>query len=135
MKEELDEQSRSALVAYRIQRADETMIEVEAMADIAHYNAAFNRMYYACYYATVALLLKHKISASTHSGVKTMLSLHFVSTGKLSTDDGKLFISLFETRHSGDYDDFVYCDRELYDEYLPKARKFIEDIKDLIKQD
>ena len=132
MKETLDAESRSALMTYRLQRSDETL--VEAMADIGHYNAAFNRMYYACYYAVVALLLKHKIEASTHAGVKTMLSLHFVAKGKLSAEDGKLFIHLFELRHSGDYDDFVFCDKAQYDEYLPKAIHFIQSVKSLVAE-
>ena len=32
---------------------------------------------------TVALLLKYDIQTQTHNGVKTMLGLHFVATGKL----------------------------------------------------
>ena len=45
---------------------------------------------------------------------------------------GKTFSRLFEIRHSGDYDDFVYCDKEMVDEYKPKAVKFIEAIKALL---
>ena len=113
MKETLDEQSRKALVSYRLERADET-------------NAAANRLYYACYYAASALLVSNTISASTHAGVKTMLGMHFVSKGILSNELGKTFSRLFEIRHSGDYDDFVYCDKEMIDEYTPKAEEFID---------
>ena len=41
-----------------------------------------------------------------------MLGLHFVSTGKLPIKIGKIFGTLFEKKHSGDYDDFAYCDEE-----------------------
>ena len=84
MKETLDEQSRKALVSYRLERADETMKEAEILAREQHYNAAANRLYYACYYAASALLVSNTISASTHAGVKTMLGMHFVSKGILS---------------------------------------------------
>lgn len=113
MKEKLDEDSKKALVTYRIQRAYETLKEAEVMKREAFYNAAINRLYYACYYAAIALLLKYDIQAQTHNGVKTMLGLHFVSTGKLPLKVGKTFGTLFEKRHSGDYDDFAYCDQEL----------------------
>ena len=129
MKETLDEQSRKALVSYRLERADETMKEAEILAREQHYNAAANRLYYACYYAASALLVSNTISASTHAGVKTMLGMHFVSKGILSNELGKTFSRLFEIRHSGDYDDFVYCDKEMIDEYTPKAEEFIEAIK------
>ena len=89
MKEILDKESKKALVAYRIQRAYETLREAEVMIRESFYNAAINRLYYACYYATVALLLKYDIQTQTHNGVKTMLGLHFISTGKLPV---KLFL-------------------------------------------
>ena len=72
MKEILDKESKKALVAYRIQRAYETLREAEVMIRESFYNAAINRLYYACYYATVALLLKYDIQTQTHNGVKTM---------------------------------------------------------------
>lgn len=61
MKEKLDEDSKKALVTYRIQRAYETLKEAEVMKREAFYNAAINRLYYACYYAAIALLLKYDI--------------------------------------------------------------------------
>lgn len=132
MNEGLDEQSRSALVKYRLDRADETIKEAELLANEAHYNAAVNRLYYACFYATTALLISNGISTSSHAGTKTMLGLNFVSKGLLSNGHGKTFTRLFEIRHSGDYDDFVYCDKEMVDEYLPKAIDYIGAIKVLL---
>ena len=133
MKETLDEQSRTDLVRYRIERADETLHEAGLLAKEGYYNAAFNRLYYACFYAALALLVKHGITTSTHAGVKTMLGLHFVSKGLLDKEQGKTFSRLFEIRHSGDYDDFVYCDKEMTDEYTPLAEAFIQRIKELLE--
>jgi uncharacterized protein (UPF0332 family) len=133
MKETLDEQSRTDLVIYRIERADETLHEAGLLAKEGYYNAAFNRLYYACFYAALALLVKHGITNSTHAGVKTMLGLHFVSKGLLDKEQGKTFSRLFEIRHSGDYDDFVYCDKEMTDEYTPLAEAFIQRIKELLE--
>lgn len=132
MNETLDEQSREALVKYRLERADETIREAELLAKEAHFNAAVNRLYYACFYATTALLVANDISTSSHAGAKTMLGLNFVSKGILSNEHGKTFSRLFEIRHSGDYDDFVYCDKEMVDNYTPKAKDFIEAIKSLL---
>ena len=133
MKEKMDENSKNALIAYRIQRAYETLKEAEVMKRENFYNAAINRLYYACYYATVALLLKYDIQTQTHNGVKTMLGLHFVATGKLPLKIGKTFSTLFEKRHSGDYDDLAYCDEDLVNELFPQAKIFIDAITDLIK--
>ena len=132
MSEKLDEMSRKALVQYRLERADETIKESEILSREAHYNAAVNRLYYACFYATSALLVSNGITVSSHAGVKTMLGLNFVSKGLLSNEHGKTFSRLFEIRHSGDYDDFVYCDKDMVDEYTPKAVAFIDNIKELL---
>lgn len=132
MKETLDEQSRQSLVTYRMDRADETIREAEVMLREMFFNAAINRLYYACYYATVALLLKSQISANTHAGVKTMLGLHFISKGIIPQKFGKMFQILFDLRHSSDYEDFVYCDKEMVEEYLPKAKEYIVFIKGLL---
>ena len=79
-----------------------------------------------------ALLVKNKISTETHAGVKTMLGLHFVTKGLIDKEYGKTFSRLFEIRHSGDYDDFVYNDQSVIDEYTPKAQEFIEMITKLL---
>ena len=134
MKEALDEQSRSALVKYRLDRAEETVKEAGILAKEAHYNAAINRLYYACFYATSALLVANGFTVSSHAGVKTVLGLHFVSKGLLPIEHGKTFSRLFEIRHSGDYDDFVYCDKEMVDEYTPKVEAYITAIKSLLKK-
>ena len=134
MSDDFNQESKDALISYRISRAYESLNEAELMCSGEFFNATINRLYYACYYAAVALLLKNNISAQTHSGVKTMLGLHFISKGLLSIENGKTFTTLFEKRHSGDYDDFVYCDKEMVDELTPKARDFIDAVKDLINQ-
>lgn len=125
MKESFDQESRDSLIAYRIERAYGSLEEAKLMTQGGFYNASINRLYYACYYMAVALLLKNNISAQTHSGVKTMLGMYFTAS--------KIFTTLFEKRHSSDYDDFVYCDQEMFDELYPKAEAFIEEIKKLIE--
>ena len=133
MKETLDEQSRKALIKYRLERSDETLKEVEILTKESHFNAAVNRLYYACFYAVTALLVANGYSTQSHAGTKTLLGLHFITKGVLSNEHGKTFSRLFEIRHSGDYDDFVYCDKEMIDEYLPKAKEFINAIKVLLE--
>ena len=80
-REQLSDEHRTAVVKYRLERAIKTLEEAKYMRKGNFFNAAVNRLYYACYYAVTALLLARNIEANTHSGVKTMLSFHFVRTG------------------------------------------------------
>ena len=132
MKDTVDQESKKALMYYRIERAYDTLKEAKYNSNGGFYHAAINRMYYACFYAVIALLLKYDISAQTHQGARAMLGLHFVSKGILSKESGKTFNDLFEKRHSGDYDDFVFCDQEMVDELYPKAVIFIEEVNKLL---
>ena len=132
MKEQLSEENVRALVSYRLSRAKETLAEIPHLKDMGYLNTAVNRLYYACYYAVVALLIKNHIHASTHAGVKQMLGLHFVSKGLISRESNRSFSLLFERRHSSDYDDFVYATSEEVDELLPKAQVFISEIERLL---
>lgn len=63
-----------------------------------------------------------------------MLGLHFVSKGILPVEYGKTFNTLFEKRHSSDYEAFAYCDKALIDALIPLAEAFISKIKELIAQ-
>ncbi|MGN1246802.1 MAG: HEPN domain-containing protein [Muribaculaceae bacterium] len=129
MKDSLTDQDRLNLVNYRFDRAYSTLEEAEYMRKGNFFNASVNRLYYACYYAASGLLISKGIEANTHSGVKTMLSMHFVRTGLLPLEYGATFSNLFEKRHSSDYDDFMFCDAAMVDYLLPRAKDFIDRLK------
>lgn len=129
----LDDENYESLSHYRLERAHETLAEIPFLKEKGFYNTATNRLYYACYYAAVALLTKHHITAGTHAGVKTMLGLHFVSKGIISKESGRAYSNLYDCRQRGDYDEFVYSTIEEVDELSPKAQKFIEEIDNLLK--
>ena len=91
MKEQLSQENRNALAAYRYRRSQETLAEVPSLKQLGYYNTAINRLYYACYYAAVALLIRHGINPGTHAGVKQMIGMHFVATGRMSREIGRSF--------------------------------------------
>ncbi len=134
MREELTEEIKTALVAYRLERAKDTVQEAVDMLEKDHYNAAVNRLYYACYYAVSALLVKNNIQAHTHSGVKQMFGMSFIINGKLPRTYNITYTELFDKRHSGDYDDFLSFDRETVERLLPETQLFIEAIEKIILQ-
>lgn len=134
MTQQWDNESKEALIAYRQSRADETMQEAELMYNEGLYHGAVNRLYYACFYVTTALLLKHGIQANTHAGVKTMFALHFVSKGLVPYESGKVLSVLFEKRQTGDYDDFVICNQQDTNNLMQQAKAFVAQIKILINK-
>ena len=93
-------------IHYRLQKAKQTISETKILIENKLWNTAVNRMYYACFYSVGALLVKHNIETSSHSGSRQKLGQHFIQTGIISKDLGKHYTELFEKRQKGDYNDF-----------------------------
>ena len=129
----MNQQERNDLVNYRINRAKKTFNEVKILIDNKLWGVAVNRLYYACYYAVIALLSKNKINAETHGGVRRMFGLHFVRTGLITKETGKFYTEIFEKRHSSDYDDFIDISENDVFSYIEPANKLIQEIDRLIK--
>lgn len=130
----ITEEQRDALVVYRRGNAHQTLDEIPVHIKNGFYKTAMNRMYYACYYIVIALLVKRGIETQTHAGVRQMLGLYFVKTGKLSIKMNKFYNDLFANRQEGDYADFVFYDYDMVSELYPQSQAFIEDIEKLIDE-
>ena len=128
----MNDHDRQELVIYRLNKAKETMKEVDVLIENKFWSAAINRLYYACYYAVTALLVKNEIRAHTHAGVRQMFGLRFVKTGLIDKESGKFYSDIFDKRQTGDYDDFVTFTEEEVRSLLPPAKKLIYKIEKLL---
>ena len=118
---------------YRLQRAKETLLEVETHIENKFWNTAINRLYYACFYAVGSLLIKHGIETASHSGARQKFGQLFVKTGIVDRALAKHYTNLFEKRHKGDYNDFYDYDEETVLRLFPLSKQFIEKIEELQK--
>jgi len=130
----LQKEDRNALVAIRLQRAKETLSEAKGTVQLGFWRTTANRLYYACYYAATALLVKNNLTAHTHVGVISQLGLHFVTKGLISKEQGKLLKQLFELRQNGDYSDWFDIDEQDIKPLLEPAEEFIAEMERLINK-
>lgn len=65
-------------IKLKIEKAKAFPAEVDVLMQHQFHTTAINRLYYACFHATKALLLTKDIIPKTHSGVVAMLYRHFV---------------------------------------------------------
>lgn len=119
---------------YRIERAKETIREIQDHIDNKYWNTAINRMYYACFYAVSALMTVNSIDISSHSGVRKKFGELFAKTGKIDRDLAKHFTELSEKRHKGDYNDFYDFDEETVLRLYPVSQRFIEQIEKILEK-
>lgn len=131
---ELTQQQRYDIVTYRMENAQKTLGEIEALVALKYYNTAANRMYYACYYAACTLLIANKVNTKSHDGIKQMFSQHFIKTGDFPMRLSRIYSTLFKQRLSGDYDDMFDNTFETVTELYPKAQEFIASVKEKVDQ-
>ena len=122
-------------VNYRFNRAQETISEVETLIQNRFWNTAINRMYYACFYAVGALLVKSGVETSSHSGCRQKFGQLFVKTGKVDKELAKLYTDLFEKRQKGDYNDFFDFDEETVVNLFKPTKLFIQKIGELLDEE
>jgi uncharacterized protein (UPF0332 family) len=130
----MNQEERKELVKYRIKKAWETFNEVDLHVKNELWNTAVNRLYYACYYAVIALLVDKDIHAQTHSGVRQMFGLHFIKSGLIDKDSGKFYTDIFDSRQTGDYDDYIDFKREDVLDMLAPANELISKIEILLSK-
>jgi len=128
----LNDEERDAIVIYRIQKAKDTLNEAIGIAQLEYWNAVVNRLYYACYYMTTALLIYNGYSAQTHSGVIRLFGLNFVKKGLIPKEQSKFYSKLFELRQTGDYDDLYNLTEEEVKPLIHSAQDFINVLDPLI---
>ncbi len=121
-------------IRYRIERAKETIDEVKIHIENKFWNTAINRLYYACFYAVGALLMKHNIEVSSHTGVRQKFGQIFVKSEKFDRKLAKHYTDLFEKRHKGDYNDFYDYDEETVLRLYPLSIEFIVQIEKLLEE-
>ncbi len=135
MKESMTIEDRINLSLYRREVALERLRAAEVLFKEGFYNDAITRAYYAIHSISRALLILYDIRATTHEGVKTMLSKQLVREAKvLSSDFAKKFSILKALREDADYEDFIRFSSTDAEEALKIARDFLEKTSDVIDQ-
>ncbi len=121
--------NRDEYIKYRFHRAKESFEEALILAANGKWNAVINRLYYACFYAVIALLLKHEIKTKTHQGTRNQFGHHFIKTDKIDKTFGKLYSELYDLRQKGDYGELYEFDEETAKPLIEQVRTFITEIE------
>ena len=120
-------------VRYRMARSEEALEDARILADAGRWNACVNRLFYSCFYAVSALLVRYGLSASKHTGVRGLFNRDFVKTGVVSKDLAQVYNDLFERRREGDYVDFVHFDESRVRPWISRTEDFIKHIAAILE--
>jgi uncharacterized protein (UPF0332 family) len=124
--------SKKDLIQYRLSRAWDTLDDAQILAEKGKWNSTINRLYYAAYYAVIALLLNSDLKSTTHNGTKTIFSKEFIKKEIIPKDFGKVYSQLFTWRQKGDYDDLFDFSEDKVLPYFEPVKRLILQIEELI---
>lgn len=129
----LNDEDRAALVLLYKEKALDTWAEVNASIEKEKWSMAANRLYYALFHAISALFVADGLQVGTHLGAKIRFGQHYVKTGKVSPQQGRLYSQLESLRERADYDCFFKATKENVDEYYNDAQILFSRVFELIE--
>ncbi|OGL42433.1 MAG: hypothetical protein A2042_04605 [Candidatus Schekmanbacteria bacterium GWA2_38_11] len=120
----------TALIQYRLTQAKASIEEAKVLLrEGMSFRSIMNRLYYAMFYAVLALLQEKRLGTSKHIGVISLFDKEFIKTGTFKKDLSKSLHRAFELRQKGDYMEQNEVTKEDIDEMLPKTQDFINAIE------
>jgi uncharacterized protein (UPF0332 family) len=122
-------EDRQTIVAYRLERAEESLQAARLLRENGMLIPAMNRIYYAMFYAVQAMLARDETAFSKHGQVKGYFNREYIKTHIFPVEAGKLYNMVFEYRQKFDYVDLVTPDATAIDEYLRDATAFVQQIQ------
>ncbi len=121
----IKDKDRLELIKYRIEQADDTIVDVQLLIENRRLRAAVNRIYYGMFYALLALALAYKFESSKHTQLIGWFNKNFIHEGKIPERFGKIINKAFNRRTKSDYDTFVKYDEQTVSEMFNEMKEFL----------
>lgn len=128
----IEEKDRESLIKYRLEQANETILDVELLVENRRLRSAINRIYYGMFYALLALGTAHQFETSKHAQLIGWFNKNFIHNGLIAPKYGKIINKAFNRRTKGDYDSFVEFEENIVYEMLNEMKDFISEISSFI---
>ena len=127
----LQKEDKQALINYKIERSELALEAAIREFEAEDMFTASNRIYYACFYSTEALMLTKDLSFKDHGRLKGEFNKRFVHEGLVDKKYSKILDNAFEQRQAGDYKNFVKFTKEEVKSSLDQAKIFVKDVIEL----
>jgi uncharacterized protein len=125
--------NRIDLIEYRLSQARDSIREADVLDQSGmSRRSVMNRLYYAMFYAVLALLQEKELGTSKHSGAIALFDREYVKTGLFPKEMSKALHRAFELRQKGDYMEEAEVAAEDIAEIRPAAERFVEGAEALL---
>ena len=128
----MTDEERATLVTLELKKAHETFEEIGILTAANKWSGAANRLYYSVFHAISALLLHDGHSVNTHNGSHAFFHLHYIKTGILPVEYGRLYNQLQTMREESDYNCVYDVNPDELKDRIGPAHNLIEKIAEII---
>ncbi len=120
---------RQLLVQYRLSQAEESYDEALFLFNgQKNLRSVMNRLYYAMFYAVLALLINEPFASSKHKGVISYFNKRFIKERVFPEDMALSLREAFELRQTGDYKEYADFHHDQVNPFFERTRNFIDTI-------
>lgn len=123
------EQDKKILVENWLSKAEEALIDAKDTIESGKYTNAQNRLYYAVFYAAMALGHNNDFITSKHSQLLGWFNKNFVKTGIVDKKFGYIYSKAFNNRMKSDYTITFKPDKDDLLQSFEDIKEFIEIIR------
>ena len=123
-----------ALIIYRLGQAEASMKEAQVLLEKGmSLRSVMNRLYYAMFYAVLALLQEKQLGTAKHTGAISLFDREYIKTSIFDKELSKTLHRAFELRQKGDYMEQVEVTQSDIDEMVLKATDFVNKVKGYLR--
>jgi uncharacterized protein (UPF0332 family) len=126
------EQASEVLIKLWLEKANDALESAKLELAENHLSFSVNRLYYCCFYAVTAILLKNGRQFARHSAVMSEFNKNYVKTGRVEVKWSKFYQKLFDDRQEGDYIPTATFEYSEITERIEQAEDFLKVISELI---
>ncbi|WP_238455596.1 HEPN domain-containing protein [Desulfolucanica intricata] len=130
----MDDVNFRDLSRYRIEMAERKISAAEVLIKEGMYADAVSRIYYGIFHAARAMLALKGLDSKKHSGIISLFNQHFVKTGLLPKEFGRIIKNAKDLREESDYNEFYLVSIKDAEELLKDGTRFIIGIKKRIQE-
>ena len=129
---EAGESERDSVEAL-LQKANQALDDASYLLEDDRVEAAMNRAYYAAFHAARAALLTEGEEPTSHAGILSRFSYHFIRTGRISEEVGQVLARAETDRNRADYDAFSVFEIQAAEDLVGDVSQFTEVVRQVIE--
>lgn len=130
----MNQSDKQLFISNKLKKAQAVLLQIQSLISFNFHDVSVNRMYYACFYCSQALVAVHDAYPKSHKGLLTLFQQHYVKEQKFPLALAYFYQDIFHQRQMADYSDEFVIDQETVHHFFEQANAFVAETKSILRQ-